>query len=106
MCLWILSHREGRDSDVQGSTLFQDFEELFDEATDFRGRVFRATAFPYKPFSIIEPETNTYGGIEYTIANEVAKSLNMRMVVRIAPQRWGRPIPPANLNYSGVETKP
>ncbi len=48
---------------------------------DFSGKIFRAAAFNFPPYSILDFKNNKFDGIEYNIANEAAKSLNMIMEV-------------------------
>ena len=56
------------------------YHELFPETLkDFSGKTFRASAFNFAPYSILDFKNKKYDGIEFNIANESAHSLNLRM---------------------------
>ena len=49
--------------------------------SNFGGHELRATAFTFKPYSEVNFESQEFAGIEYNIAYEAAKSLNLLMKV-------------------------
>ena len=65
----------------------------------------KASAFTFKPYSIVDKKTRTLGGFEYLIAAALTKSLNLNLVVGNPPdgEWWGREISPGTRNYSGTE---
>ena len=69
-----------------------DYHKIFPQSlNDFSGMTFRASAFNFPPYSIIDFESDTYGGIELNIANESAFALNLIMKVHspIDGYTWG-----------------
>ncbi len=72
--------------------------------TDFGGRRLRGVAFDFFPYSVPDfGDPTGHGGFEYAIADTVARSLNLRLVLRPPSEgrMWGREDPPGSGRYDG-----
>ncbi len=93
---WIASQRTAFYSQV-------DLGEVYPrDLLDFSGQTFRASAFTFPPYSVIDFEGNNFGGIEYNIANEAAKSLNMVMKVHNPADGYSWGFEKADGDWTGV----
>ena len=69
---------------------------FFERHLDYQGKVISASAFPFSPYSELDFKTGDHAGFEYIIANEVVKSLNMKMEVKLPDdgEWWGFEVEP------------
>ena len=72
-------------------------------ATNFNSSVLKASAFTFKPYSIIDTKTGRHGGFEYLIAAQLAQSLNLKLLVSKPAdgEWWGRETFPGSRNLTG-----
>jgi hypothetical protein len=70
--------------------------------TDFEGIAFRAVAFNFPPFSVLDPENNQYDGYELNIVDAITGALNLNLMVNTPTMggMWGWEEPDGN--FTGV----
>ena len=75
---------------------------------DFHGQPFRASAFTFPPFSILDREKNgtKHKGFEYMIAKTASKAIGLEMKISMPAdgEKWGysRPTKASNRNHTGI----